>query len=77
LIIRDIYLKSKNNTTNFAIFNLKLLLCNMKTTTVNKEAIKQAIIKMRDDKVAVRSFLQGKTSAETLTSKGIKLVKTI
>ncbi|MFC4475733.1 hypothetical protein [Flavobacterium chungangensis] len=49
----------------------------MKTTTVNKEAIKQVIIKMRDDKVAVRSFLQGKTSTETLTLKGIKLVKTI
>ncbi|WP_289664319.1 hypothetical protein [Flavobacterium panacagri] len=49
----------------------------MKTTTVNKEVIKKAIIKMREDKVAVRSFLQGKTSSETLTSKGIKLVKTI
>lgn len=71
------YQKQKNNTTNFAVFILNLLLCNMKTTAVNKEVIKQAIIKMREDKVAVRSFLQGKTSAETLTSKGIKLVKTI
>ncbi|MFG4000886.1 hypothetical protein [Flavobacterium aquidurense] len=49
----------------------------MKPTIVNKESVKKAIIKMRDDKVAVRSFLQGKTSIETLTSKGIKLVKTI
>lgn len=49
----------------------------MKNTIITKEAIKQAIIKMRDDKVAVRSFLQGKTSAETLTSKGIKFIKTI
>jgi hypothetical protein len=49
----------------------------MKTKAVNKEVIKKAIIKMRQDKIAVRSFLQGKTSAETLTSKGIKLVKTI
>ena len=49
----------------------------MKTTIVNKDTIKDAIIKMREDKIAVRSFLQGKTSAETLTSKGIKLVKTI
>jgi hypothetical protein len=49
----------------------------MKSTAVNKDIIKEAIIKMREDKIAVRSFLQGKTSAETLTSKGIKLVKTI
>ncbi|WP_166638093.1 hypothetical protein [Flavobacterium chryseum] len=49
----------------------------MKTTVVNKEVIKKAIIKMRDDKIAVRSFLQGTASVETLTSKGIKLVKTI
>lgn len=68
---------NKNNTTNFAISNLNLLLCDMKSTAVNKEVIKEAIIKMREDKIAVRSFLQGKTSVETLTSKGIKLVKTI
>ncbi|WET04999.1 hypothetical protein [Flavobacterium sp. YJ01] len=49
----------------------------MKSTTINKEAIKAAIIKMREDKIAVRSFLQGTASIETLTSKGIKLVKTI
>ena len=49
----------------------------MKTTIVNKEAVKKAIIKMRDDKMAVRAFLEGRASIETLTSKGIKLVKTI
>lgn len=49
----------------------------MKTTSVNKELVKKAIIKMREDKIAVRSFLQGNVSVETLTSKGIKLVKTI
>lgn len=49
----------------------------MKSRTINKEAIKAAIIKMREDKIAVRSFLQGTASIETLTSKGIKLVKTI
>ncbi len=53
------------------------LLCPMKTSFINKKSIKQAIIKMRDDKMAVRSFLEGKTSIETLTAKGIKLVKTI
>lgn len=65
------------NPTNFVIFNFLMFLYNMKTTTVNKEVIKKAIIKMREDKTAVRSFLQGKASVETLTSKGIKLVKTI
>lgn len=49
----------------------------MKTTIINKDAVRKAIIKMRDDKMAVRSFLEGKTSIETLTAKGIKLVKTI
>ncbi|MHC0444235.1 hypothetical protein ACWA1F_02430 [Flavobacterium sp. 3-218] len=49
----------------------------MKTTAVNKEVIKKAILKMREDKIAIRSFLQEKASVETLTSKGIKLVKTI
>jgi hypothetical protein len=49
----------------------------MKTTVINKEAVRKAIIKMRDDKMAVRAFLEGKTSIETLTSKGIKLVRTI
>ena len=46
-------------------------------TTVNKEAVKKAIIKMREDKNAVRAFLKGNSSVETLTSKGIKLVRTI
>lgn len=49
----------------------------METSFINKKSIKQAIIKMRDDKMAVRSFLEGKTSIETLTAKGIKLVRTI
>lgn len=77
MVFNILHEKVKNNTTNFAISNLNQLLCDMKSTTVNKEVIKEAIIKMREDKIAVRSFLQGKTSAETLTSKGIKLVKTI
>lgn len=54
-----------------------LLLCYMKTTIANKEAIKQAIFKMREDKLAVRSFLKGNSSIETLTSKGIKLVRAV
>ena len=49
----------------------------MKTTAINKEVIKQAIFKMREDKIAVLSFLKGKSSNKTLISKGIKLVKTI
>ena len=49
----------------------------MKTITVNKAAVKKAIIKMRDDKITVRSFLQGKISAETLSLKDIKLYKII
>lgn len=49
----------------------------MKTTVVNKETIKQAILKMREDKLTVRSFLKGQSSIETLTSKGIKLVEAV
>lgn len=49
----------------------------MKTITVNKNAVKKAIIKMREDKITVRSFLQGKISAETLSSKNIKFFKII
>jgi len=77
LKINKINQKHKNNTTIFAKIKLKMLLCIMKSKAVNKDAIQKAIIKMREDKIAVRSFLQGKASAETLTSKGIKLVKTI
>jgi hypothetical protein len=40
-------------------------------------AVKKAIIKMREDKIAVRSFLQGKISVEDLTAKNIKLFKPI
>ncbi|PBJ12606.1 hypothetical protein BSF42_17860 [Flavobacterium sp. ACN6] len=46
-------------------------------TTVNKEAVRKAIIKMREDKIAVRAFLKGNSSVEALTSKGIKLVRAI
>ena len=46
-------------------------------STVTKDGVKKAIIKMREDKIIVSSFLQEKASVETLTSKDIKLVKTI
>jgi hypothetical protein len=44
----------------------------MKTIT-----LKKAIIKMREDKIAVHSFLQGNAGLESLTLKNIKFFKPI
>lgn len=49
----------------------------MNTTIINKELIMKSITKMVADKNAVRSFLKGKISIETLTHKGIKLANPI
>lgn len=40
-----------------------------------KEAFKKSVLKMITDKEAVRSYIQGKTSIEVLTKKGIKFAK--
>lgn len=44
---------------------------------MKKIEIDKAVAKMVADKDAVRSFLKGETSIETLTQKGIKLVNPI
>jgi hypothetical protein len=49
----------------------------MKKIVVNKEAVISSVSKMVADKAAVRSFLKGNTSIETLTQKGIKFAKPI
>lgn len=49
----------------------------MKKIVINKEAVISSVAKMVADKSAVRSFLKGKTSIETLTQKGIKFGKPI
>jgi hypothetical protein len=49
----------------------------MKKIVINKEAVIASVAKMVADKSAVRSFLKGKTSIETLTQKGIKFAKPI
>ncbi|GGF22406.1 hypothetical protein [Flavobacterium limi] len=49
----------------------------MKKIVINKEAVISSVTKMVADKSAVRSFLKGKTSIETLTQKGIKFAKPI
>lgn len=40
-----------------------------------KEAVKKSVLKMITDKEAVRSYIQGKTSIQVLTKKGIKFAK--
>ena len=42
---------------------------------VKKELILKSVAKMLSDKDAVRSYIKGKTSIQSLTSKGIKLAK--
>jgi hypothetical protein len=49
----------------------------MKKSAINKEVVISSVTKMVADKAAVRSFLKGKTSIETLTQKGIKFAKPI
>lgn len=49
----------------------------MNKIVINKETVKACVAKMVADKAAVRSFLKGKTSIETLTQKGITLAKPI
>lgn len=49
----------------------------MKKIVINKEAVISSVAKMVADKSAVRSFLKGRTSIETLTKKGIKFAKPI
>ena len=49
----------------------------MKKIVIDKEAVISLVAKMVADKSAVRSFLKGKTSIETLTQKGIKFAKPI
>jgi hypothetical protein len=42
---------------------------------MKKELILKSVAKMLSDKDAVRSYIKGKTSIQSLTSKGIKLAK--
>ena len=41
----------------------------------SKELILKSVAKMLSDKEAVRSYIKGKSSFQSLTSKGIKLAK--
>ncbi|SDY40363.1 hypothetical protein SAMN05444397_101566 [Flavobacterium aquidurense] len=45
----------------------------MKKITTNKQTVIESVAKMVADKNAVRSFLKGKASIESLKEKGIKL----
>ena len=47
----------------------------MKKDSINKEIIIKSIIKMISDNNAVRSYMKGETTINTLTEKGIKLAK--
>ncbi|ESU25220.1 hypothetical protein FLJC2902T_31600 [Flavobacterium limnosediminis JC2902] len=49
----------------------------MKKIIVNKKVVIESVTKMVADKVAVREFLKGKTTIETLKQKGITLAKPI
>ncbi len=42
---------------------------------LNKEAILKSVTKMITDKEAVRSYIKGKTTIQSITTKGIKLAK--
>ena len=45
----------------------------MKKITTNKQTVIESVAKMVADKNAVRTFLKGKASIESLKEKGIKL----
>lgn len=47
----------------------------MKNTENNKTKIIKSISKMISDKEAVRSYIKGETSIQTLEKKGIKFAK--
>ena len=42
---------------------------------VNKELVLKSVAKIVADKEAVRSYIKGKTSIQSLTNKGIKFAK--
>ena len=45
--------------------------------SISKKTILKSVVKMMSDKETVRAYIQGKTSLETITKKGIKLAKPI
>jgi hypothetical protein len=47
----------------------------MKNLTLNKDKVKESVVKMLKDKELVISYIKGKTSKNTLSKKGIKLAK--
>ncbi len=47
----------------------------MKKQEIKRETVLKSVAKMITDKEIVRSYIQGKTSVQTLTKKGIKLAK--
>lgn len=48
-----------------------------KKIVIKKDAVLPAVLKMVADKAAVRSYLKGNSTIETLKQKGIKLAKPI
>lgn len=47
----------------------------MNKVIINKDKVIKSVAKMLSDKEAVRSYMKGETSKNTLTKKGIKLAK--
>jgi hypothetical protein len=47
----------------------------MKNKEINKERILKSVSKMIADKNAVRFYIKGETSLDTLTQKGIRFAK--
>jgi len=44
---------------------------------IDKDAVKKAIMKMYEDKEAVRSYIKGKTDLKSIKERGIKFAKPI
>lgn len=47
----------------------------MKKQSIDKKQVLKSVVKMVADKEVVRSYIQGKTSIQTLNKKGIKFAK--
>ncbi len=47
----------------------------MEKQNIDKKQVLKSVTKMIADKEVVRSYIQGKTSIQTLTKKGIKFAK--
>jgi hypothetical protein len=49
----------------------------MKNLTLNKDKVKESVVKMLSDNELVRSYIKGKTPKKIHTKKGIKLTKSL